>query len=392
MSDDKKNDATEDLFLSRKYRIDKGIEAGKAVSENMVGYSLFDKLAIGVPIGYGTYIGVTNIFKNSTDLTFSNRRKSSTRSGFIKNFINTSVDNTGIVSRTKDLLHNPGVSDSMIRHAWDVTVKTVDPEGTASGAILGSSDISQSIIDYGKNTTVKSNSVLNSFHKQLSILQADQAFTGFATLKANKPKSSLVKINSLPDSEFASSLHSIIDKLEESGVNVTTLARSRPGIEGTQLTLLMRGGIFGKRNATFDVPIELKGAAGQIVTGQGLQTKRIVGQYGLVNEAGKVERTLPFHKYALRRFENEIVPKIVSGEIGSSNEIRKFQLGLLDDTQYVPNVPRGMSSGQDMANDFLSNRVRLVHNTTLLPLLVKDTANVIADPASGLYPSTSPKQ
>jgi hypothetical protein len=99
------------------------------------------------------------------------------------------------------------------------------------------------------------------------------------------------------------------------------------------------------KNVSVALPVTVDG---QILTGSELSTRRLAGSFTIWDEATKTSQEMQADQYLLHRIEKDIVPRMKSGELTSSqdvqNAINELRSGILGNMETTPAMPPSLES------------------------------------------------
>jgi hypothetical protein len=358
--------------------------------------SFFTRVAVGAPIVGAVGVGVRRFMNSSSTL----KSNSGQGTAFLGNFA-AHIKQNGAMPFSNDLSIMVGKDPEMIKMAWEMALAQADPGKIIRRDTLDAVNPAATIKFFAdSNQSLQGNKVLQSFVKQMGGLELhSQAYGGkfsaamFGKAKRHNFIRSNVPVSTVEDNILRETLTNIQNTIKQiPGAEMNLKMASREGLDGGQLMLHMSGGKFGK-GAILELPMEIAGQQGVIAHGVTQQTKRIVGQYDVI-VGNKIQSTLKHEQVAALRFYHEILPQIVHGDHSSSSVgklVRDFNYGMIEQSQWVANLPKGLLPAHDAAIALGGHR-RVLLNSNFERLNAQEMAGVLADSSNGLFPSTSGAQ
>ncbi len=297
------------------------------------------------------------------------------------------------------------VDPHLVKSAWEIALQSADPGKIIRRSTLDSNDPLATIEYFARtNKSFQANKVIKNFVGQFRSLEKHTLATfatpsdiRFSAMRAPRFVRRELGINEITDPLLRESLENIrsgVSALPET--QMTLRMASRPGMEGSQLMVTFAGGKFGS-GATLELPMELASSPGVIIHGANQQTKRIIGKYGLVDQTtNTIASTLNHEQYAARKFQQEILPQLLSDKVSRQSEahkiINRFNLDTIAESTWVNNLPKGILPAHDARVSFGADVVNLVDRDNLSRLNSESAGRILSNEANKLYPSTSGAQ
>lgn len=295
---------------------------------------------------------------------------------------------------------------NLIRAAWEQALQSADPGRIIRRVALDADDPLNTIEYFSRtNKSFQANKVIKNFVGQLNSLEKHAIATfsspsdiKFSSVKAPKFVRRELGLEQIGDPLLRQTLGNLekgIAHIPEASMKLTMA--ERPGLAGSQLMVTFAGGKFGQRGSTLELPMELAEHAGVVVHGTNQQTKRIVGRYGLIDSStNTIASTLKHEQWAARRFEQEMLPRLMSDSLKDSHqihrEINEFNKATIENSTWVNNLPSGMIPAHDARISFGADLVNLVDKDSLGRLNSQAAGQVLSNTKNGLFPSTSGNQ
>ncbi len=255
------------------------------------------------------------------------------------------------------------------------------------------------------NQSFAGQKVLSSFMNQVSTLGGHEELTGIAlngaTFKAMAPHAFFKK--RVRDLSQFGTLSPILEEIQsgirqgDSRAVVEWMLHSREGFAGKQLMMHVSGGRFGRKGSALEIPFE--SGVGVIQHGVTQQTKRITGRYGFINpETHQLSQVVTHDMMVATMFRERILPQLARSNMTSaeSNRImRGFNQEMIESSQFIHNLPKGVSHATDTAITLGMHRLHLMYDPTSglkdLSLQAGGLSKALAS-NKGIFPGTSPDQ
>lgn len=341
--------------------------------------SLFKTAIIVAPIAVGGDIGLSRLSKQSTHFSksvsqlpvttatspirrFANRYASLSFSGTFKNW---QLDKLAGFSANTSL----AVDD--IREAFARAARVSDPTGTLYRSIeaqLSQANTPQALYEdiagaFQQNQSIYSERALRAFTADIELLESRAAAglristaglgAGIAQSKINVPLASLSPI-----------MQADIKRAQELLGATTSIRRySRPGLEGSELSVRFSGGRAGDQGFALRIPEEIQGRPGVITHGRTQQSQYIAGRYGLV-EGNILQQSFKHEEHIMRRAVEDLIPQLITEQKLMSREIHgmvnAFEQKMLEDPELIPSLARGrLHEGLDTYVELRRKMLRL---------------------------------
>ncbi len=130
---------------------------------------------------------------------------------------------------------------------------------------------------------------------------------------------------------------------------------------GSTLRATYTGGILGNQPLELKIPLALRDNPNVVVSGTNQQTTRIVGRYGILQD-GAIKHSFNYDQWMAYRLNEDLVFALQKEQQLSGSTVRRaaqaFQASMLETTEVVDTVPRGINPGIDA---YVKHRSAIMH-------------------------------
>lgn len=366
------------------------------------GGSFWQRAAVTTPIIAGIGVGIYRLIGRDLFPAIKLPR-SSFLDKFAGNLQSFASDGAERIAELRGRKETP--DPNLIRAAWEQALQAADPGKLIRRSPLNNEDPLSTIDFFAKtNRSYQVDKVIKNFVGQFRSLEKHAISTmtspgdiKFSSIRAPRFMRRELGINEITDPLLRESFTNIqqsISNIPEASMNLRIA--ERPGLEGSQLMATFTGGKFGN-GTTLELPMELSTQPGVVIHGTNQQTKRIVGKYGLVDPVtNRITSTLNHEQFTIRKFQQEILPQLLSDRVKTRSQIHKlvnkFNQDSIASSTWVNNLPTGILPAHDARIAFGADLVNLIDQKSLSRLNSETAGRVLSDETNALFPSTSGAQ